>query len=175
MPFGEPMTTAPQSDWVSLTWTIDKENDVTTVSFFGEIDENADLSPLGRILEGKVVFHLENIRRINSCGVREWVNFIRELPAISELIFIHCSPATVTQLNMIYNFRGAAHIKSIYAPYICEYCDIEEEKLIDIDSQFPDKDGKISARLPEYNCPKCNEPMEFDDLPDRYLSFLVDV
>jgi hypothetical protein len=44
------------------------------VEFFGEIDENADFAELRRRLKGPVVFHLAEVRRINSCGVREWVN-----------------------------------------------------------------------------------------------------
>jgi anti-anti-sigma regulatory factor len=166
------MTTDPHPDSVSLTWRIEEDAGSTIVTFFGDIDENADLSALRASLQGKVVFHLENIHRINSCGVREWVNFIRDLPRVSELTFIRCSPVTVTQLNMIYNFRGPARIESIYAPYICESCDSEKEELIDLNTQFPD--GKIGD-LPEFKCSQCGEPMEFDDIPDRYLSFLVDV
>jgi hypothetical protein len=166
------MTTDPQPDSVSLTWRIDEDAGTITVTFFGDIDENADLSALRASLHGKVVFHMENIHRINSCGVREWVNFIRDLPRVSELTFIRCSPVTVTQLNMIYNFRGPAKIESIYAPYICENCDSEKEELIDLNEQFPDR---VIGDLPVFVCSQCGEPMEFDDIPDRYLSFLVDV
>lgn len=165
------MTDSPP-DWGSLTWRIEEDAGITTVTFIGEIDENADLSALRARLAGTVVFDLENIRRINSCGVREWVNFVRELPEVEELTFIRCSPVTVYQLNMIYNFRGPATIKSIYAPYICENCDTEEDGFIDLESQYPD--GNIGA-MPELRCSQCDEPMEFDDIPDRYLSFLVDV
>src|SRR5690606_19170358 len=141
----------------------------TTVEFTGEIDENADFSELRRQLKGAVVFKLGEIRRINSCGVREWVNFVRELPEVGELTFTHCSPAIITQLNMIYNFRGSAAVRSFYAPYICESCNLEEEKLLDVATHFPN--GEID-RVPDFTCAKCGEQMEFDDLPDRYLSFL---
>src|SRR4029079_15036018 len=94
----------------------------TTVEFTGEIDENADFSELRRQLKGAVVFRLSGVRRINSFGVREWVNFVRDLPNGSVLVFSHCSPAIVTQLNMIYNFRGPASVRSVYALYVCEGC-----------------------------------------------------
>lgn len=158
-----------QADSVALSWRIKERPGLTTVEFSGEIDENADFSELRRRLKGVVVFHLAEIRRINSCGVREWVNFVRDLPDVSELTFTHCSPAIVTQLNMIYNFRGDANIRSFYAPYVCENCNNEEEKLLDVASQFPD--GDISL-VPDFRCEACNELMEFDDLPERYLSFL---
>ena len=158
-----------RTDSASLSWRIKERSGFTNVEFSGEIDENADFSELRRTLKGSVVFHLGSIRRINSCGVREWVNFVRDLPAITELVFSHCSPAIVTQLNMIFNFRGSARLRSFYAPYICEDCNIEEEKLLDVESQMAKPD---IAEVPEFNCEKCGEPLEFDDLPERYLAFL---
>jgi hypothetical protein len=161
----------PQAESVALSWRIKERPGFTTVEFFGEIDENADFAELRRRLRGSVVFHLAEVRRINSCGVREWVNFVRDLPGVTELTFTHCSPAIVTQLNMIYNFRGSAKVRSFYAPYVCESCNHEEEKLLDVQSQFPN--GNVSA-VPDFKCEQCNSAMEFDDLPERYLSFLTE-
>jgi len=158
-----------QTESVILSWRIKERPGFTTVEFSGEIDENADFSELRRRLRGSVVFHLAGVRRINSCGVREWVNFVRDMPSVTELTFSHCSPAIVTQLNMIYNFRGQARVRSFYAPYVCENCHNEEEKLLDVQSQFPN--GEVGS-VPEFSCESCSEPMEFDDLPERYLSFL---
>ena len=112
---------------------------MTTVEFVGEIDENADFADLRRRLRGPVAFQLGEVRRINSCGVREWVNFVRDLPHVTDLSFSHCSPAIVTQLNMIYNFRGRAKIRSFYAPYVCDACGREEEQLIDAHAERDDE------------------------------------
>jgi anti-anti-sigma regulatory factor len=160
-----------REDAAVLSWQIEQVPEGMEVKFTGEIDENADFTELRRRLEGSVVFHLEGIRRINSCGVREWVNFVRDLPVMTGLIFTHCSPAIVTQLNMIYNFRGNAKIRSFYAPYVCESCNAESDKLLDVEAQFPH--GSID-KVPEFTCERCREPMEFDDLPERYLSFLME-
>lgn len=154
---------------VALSWRIKERPGFTTVEFFGEIDENADFAELRRRLSGSVVFHLAEVRRMNSCGVREWVNFVRDLPNVAELTFSHCSPAIVTQLNMIYNFRGSARVRSFYAPYVCEECGREEEKLLDVQTQFP---TGATSRVPQHTCEKCSKPMDFDDIPERYLSFL---
>lgn len=158
-------------EWVALTWELEEDAGKTIVTFHGEIDENVDFGPLRSQLAGSVIFDLENVQRINSCGVREWVNFVRDLTAVSELTFTRCSPATVTQLNMIYNFRGNAKVLSVYAPYICENCDSEEDKLIDLAEQFTDG---VLHELPELRCRECEEPMEFDEIPERYLSFLLE-
>ncbi len=165
------MAEPKQHDSVPLSWRIKERPGFTTVEFFGEIDENADFAELRRRLRGTVVFHLAEVRRINSCGVREWVNFVRDLPGVESLTFTHCSPAIVTQLNMIYNFRGSAGVRSFYAPYVCESCNNEEEKLLDVQSQF--STGNLS-NVPEFQCEKCGMSMEFDDLPERYLTFLAE-
>lgn len=158
-----------QVESTALTWRIEERPGHMIVIFLGEIDENVDFAELRRRLKGVVDFQLAEVRRINSCGVREWVNFVRDLPHVTELTFTRCSPAIVTQLNMIYNFRGDAKICSFYAPYVCESCNNEEEKLLDVDTQFPGGDVR---EIPHFRCSECNEVMEFDDLPERYLSFL---
>ncbi len=163
--------TKQAAESVALSWRIKERPGFTTVEFTGEIDENADFAELRRRLKGPVVFQLREVRRINSCGVREWVNFVRDLPQVSELTFTHCSPAIVTQLNMIYNFRGAAKVRSFLAPYVCESCNHEEEQLLDLQTHFPKKDLRS---VPEFKCEKCGATMEFDDLPERYLSFLLE-
>jgi hypothetical protein len=157
------------SEPVALSWRIKERPGLTTVEFVGEIDENADFIELRRKLRGTVAFQLAEVRRINSCGVREWVNFVRDLPHVTDLSFSHCSPAIVTQLNMIYNFRGSARIRSFYAPYVCERCGQEEEKLVDVPSPTSGR-----HELPSFGCSQCGSAMEFDDLPERYLSFLAE-
>jgi anti-anti-sigma regulatory factor len=158
-------------DSTPISWRIKERPGFTTVEFTGEIDENADFSELRRALRGSVVFRLSGVRRINSCGVREWVNFVRDLPSVTELVFSHCSPAIVTQLNMIYNFRGSAAVRSFYAPYVCDHCNREEERLLDVDSHFAS--GNV-GEPPQFLCERCEAPLEFDDLPERYLSFLTE-
>ena len=143
---------------------------MTTVEFTGDIDETRDFSELGRRLEGTVMFHLSEIRRINSSGVREWVDFVASLNKVNELIFSHCSPSVVSQINMIYNFAANADVRSFYAPYFCDSCTKEESKLIDVRNQYPDG---ISHEPPEFPCEDCGGILEFDEIPDRYLAFLT--
>lgn len=164
-------TPSRMTDSVALSWQLRERPGLTIVEFTGEIDENADFTELKKRLRGPVVFHLAEIRRINSCGVREWVNFVRDLPAVTELTFSHCSPAIVTQLNMIFNFRGNAKVRSFYAPYVCESCGHEEDKLLDVQSQLQGLAGG-KFRAPDFVCDQCGAAMDFDDLPERYLSFL---
>ena len=89
---------------------------------------------------------LDGITRINSCGVREWVNFVRDLQACDSLWFARCSPTVVMQLNTIYNFRGARGWSSFLAPYVCEACHVDEYKLLDVAEHFPDSAPRTCRR-----------------------------
>lgn len=139
------------------------------VELRGEIDENADFSELQRALTGNVELTLEGVTRINSCGVREWVNFVRGLGGLQALMFARCSPPVVLQLNTIYNFRGPARVSSFMAPYVCEACHADEYKLLVVEEHFPDR---AHPHVPAFRCRRCGGVMVFDELPERYLSFL---
>src|SRR5687768_11414182 len=104
-------------DLTPLLWRVKERPGYVLVKFSGDLDENADFRDLLPRLKGSVVFNLAEVERINSCGIREWVTFMRGLPGLDDLAFTHCSLAFVTQLNLIHNFRGNARIESFYAPY----------------------------------------------------------
>ena len=153
-----------------FSWKVEARNgDSLRVALRGEIDENADFSELRTTLRGNVELSLEGITRINSCGVREWVNFVRGLDEVTTLRFSRCSPTVVLQLNTIYNFRGRARVISFLAPYVCEVCHTDEYKLLEVDEHFVDRTLK---GVPAFRCARCGGVMMFDELPERYLSFL---
>jgi hypothetical protein len=149
-----------------LNWKI-QDGEVTHVALHGPVDEDANFAPLVEQLraKGRVRFDLSGIARINSCGVREWVNFIRALPNGCTVELEKCTPAVVSQLNMISNFAGTARILSVHAPFVCDQCGHEEDVLINVET------GK-APKLAEMRCKSCGGPMEFDDVEDSYFSFL---
>ena len=57
------------------------------------------------------------------------------------------------------------------APYVCEACHGDEYKLLDVAEHFPDR----RAHVPAFRCRRCGGVMVFDELPERYLSFLSEV
>jgi len=139
------------------------------VEFSGELNETVNLASLRRRLKGRVVLHLGGVRRINSSGVREWVNLMRDLSTAAKVTLSHCRPVIITQLNMISNFGGKARVSSFFAPYECSRCDREEERLVAIDTHFASKDF---TRMPQFQCSACDGTMRFDEVVDRYLGFL---
>ncbi|MBC7793633.1 MAG: hypothetical protein H7Z43_07980 [Clostridia bacterium] len=149
-----------------MQWEVDKIGTRTRVSILGSVDEEADFEPLKARLakELQLSFDLAGLTRINSCGVREWVNFIRGLASAS-IELEKCSPPFVAQINMISNFVGSARVRSIVAEFVCHTCRHEQQFIFDLSNGVPD----LSTR----RCEKCGqESLEFDDLPEHYLAFL---
>ena len=164
-------TSPPATAGEGLSWSATDEGGRRIVALRGEINENADFSELKVILRGDVELDLEGISRINSCGVREWVNFVRDL-RVHSLKFARCSPTVVLQLNTIYNFRGRARVESFLAPYVCEACHTDEYRLLRVEDHFPERSERPVLSVPAFRCGKCGGVMMFDELPERYLSFL---
>lgn len=150
-----------------LGWNTRVENGIEVVELVGDIDEDSDFSELVALLRGKEArLNLRGIARINSIGVREWVNFVREVGEGSKITLEECSPVVVTQLNMIANFAGAADIRSVVAPYVCDECGNEEDVLLEVAAVVADND--VLGTRP---CGKCGATMELDDLPESYFAF----
>jgi hypothetical protein len=158
-----------QSSPPTMFWRIHERPGGTTVELSGDLNEDVDLHGLGRRLKGRVVLHLGGVRRINSSGVRIWMNFLHALSAAADVTLSHCRPAIITQLNMIANFGGEARVSSFFAPYTCARCDREEERLVSVETCFARRDF---TRMPRFKCGACEGTMRFDEVVDRYLSFL---
>lgn len=152
----------------SLTIERRCDDGVTRIALSGEITEEARFDELGPI-EGAVVLDLAGIRRINSCGVREWIRFVRQVPPGTRVAYERCSPAIVTQANMIANFLGDGRVRSFVAPYYCETCDRAVEVLLDVERDFPER----RPAAPERRCEACHGPLAFDDVEESYLAFVL--
>ncbi len=145
--------------------------DWTYIRLSGVIDEDNRLTDLLSQIQGSRLFiDLVDIERINSCGVRDWVNWLdaatRER---QDTLLIDCSPAIVAQLNLVGNFAASAGVLSIVAPYYCESCDLERTTLLTVaDLEAPD------PRAPSLACEACAQPMAFDDIEESYFAFLSD-
>lgn len=153
----------------TMQWTIEETPDRGhLVQISGFITEEADFQTLAA-LQGPAALRLDlaGVEQINSCGVREWIHFVRRIAqAQRPLELLRCSPAIVRQLNTISNFRGNGKVRSVMLPYFCPDCEREEHRLHEIPTTVQLQ--HIEDVLP---CPVCGADMEFDDLPDTYLAF----
>ncbi len=156
---------------MNVRWKLRRGSGRLVVEFHGDFDETADLGSLASALYGPVAIDLGGVRRINSAGVREWIEFVRNLPDVTELTLIGCSKVSVAQLNLIDNFRGPAHVESFWAPYSCA-CGNEREILLEARASDHVRRRRLPT-APLVTC-SCGLAMELDELPDRYFLFLAD-
>ncbi len=144
-------------------------DDVTFIKLSGVIDEDNELADLSdKIPSGTAVIDLGEVERINSCGVRDWVNWLSQIEGNStRVVLVECSPAIVAQINLVNNFTGSGVVKSFYVPYFCPECD--EEKVLLAESADM---GPAPHEPPVCRCDECDLVMDFDDMPDSYFAFL---
>jgi anti-anti-sigma regulatory factor len=136
----------------------------------GVVDEDNNLRSLTPRLEAEtLILDLSEVNRINSCGVRDWVNWLGDLHAHGKrAVMIRCAPAIVAQANMVTNFLGDALILSFFAPYYCPSCDRSEDKLLHT-QQFA---GMQEVTAPHFPCETCGQALEFDDFEESYFAFV---
>ena len=156
---------------MDLNLRIENRDDRELVYFNGQINEDAEvvLGNLKAKLGSQCIFNFKDIKSINSCGVRAWINFMRDIEAGRRIAFEECPPEVVSQINMIPNFKGKAEIRSVYASYSCENCDHQKWQLFEKGKNLPQK---LVSELPQVRCPKCQEVMEMEELEDEFFGWL---
>lgn len=153
-----------------VSFHISQSGDWERVEYSGPINEDAEthLVSLAKKLGPKCIINFRKVEFVNSCGVRAWVNFMRDLGKSRKVIFEECVPDIVTQINMIPSFRGGAEIKSVYASYACDHCGNHEQVLFEKGRNLP---TKSNMEVPKMACRKCSEPMEMEELEDEFFAF----
>jgi hypothetical protein len=133
----------------------------------GVVDEDTVFTPLTK-LGSPLVLNLKDITSINSCGIRSWVNFLKDLGSTVQVSYEECPPVIVRQMNMVPSFMGRAKVISVFAPYVCDNC--EKEKMVLINSESFSK-GNIQVRE-NFVCEFCQKgEMELDGQPEQYFAF----
>lgn len=149
--------------------TINKKilSDVLQVELIGAIDEDSDFKELLGLEQKDIIFDFKQISMINSCGIREWIKFLDQIPETSSITYTNCPQIIIEQINMVHGFfKKGAQIESLYAPYFCEGCN--KEVKVHVESQ-----QVKNRKAPRIDCPHCgNENIEFDAIEAQYFGFL---
>ena len=157
---------------MSITINVTNEGDWEVVSYVGPINEEAEVH-LAKVLEGlgpKVRINFKQVSMVNSCGVRSWVNFMREAEANREITYAECTSEIVMQINMIPSFRGKSKIESVYGDYSCESCGQTQNLLFENGKNMPEtEDDEVQAPM----CSSCNEEMEMEELEEEFFAFVA--
>ena len=141
------------------------ENDQAYISFNGQIDEDSDFSSISALENNTLVFDFEQIKLINSCGVREWINFLEKLNPSFMIIYKKCPQIVIEQINMVHGFiRKGTKVESFYAPYYSEDNDEVVKVLLNTSDIIG---GKAPVKKSD-----SGEELEFDAIEAQYFQFI---
>jgi hypothetical protein len=140
------------------------------LKILGQIDEDAVFEGVGFDGAGEIEIDLEKVAAINSCGIREWVKWIRSAPSNSKFVFHQCPKIIVDQMNMVNGFLPQnAVVDSFFVPYYCDSTGSEKMVLFKNGAEF----NGPSLKPPEIvKDDETGEAMEMDVIEAKYFKFL---
>jgi len=149
-----------------------QDEETSLVKLTGFLDEENKLKRLvEKIPAGTAIIDLAGVERINSLGIRDWVNWMAALEANgTRPVLVSCSPAIVAQINLVKNFTRHGAVKSFQVPYHCRECD--EDKVIVVETS---EMSSPTAPPPSVRCDSCEHEMDVDEMPESYFAFLGQV
>jgi hypothetical protein len=156
---------------MGITINIEKKGEWERLLYSGPINEDTEvhLNPVIPSLGPCVVINFKNVAFVNSCGVRAWINFLREAEKNRKLVFEECTPEIVSQINMIPSFRGRALIYSVYGSYSCPNCEHTTWKLFERGKNLP---SSSTSEVPHPACDKCKTPMEMEEFEEEFFAWI---
>ena len=141
-----------------------------------DIDEFSKFDQIDLPVSARLIFDLEGVMRLNSMGLRTWIQWIRRLKKDTQIVFRKCPKIIMDQVNILDGFLPTdGVIESFFVPYECENCGAEEMKLMERGTHFVEgtADTKEGNLVPENcNCPACGAQMELGIFPNKYFRFL---
>lgn len=156
----------------ALSVTKNKQGDVLFIYLNGVITEDSQLELVDSDGEATLVLDLQGITRINSYGIRQWINNLKRLKEKSpNLIFTRCPPMVIEQFNMISNFGAEGVVQSFYLPFYSEKLEKSELILTTVTSDLVNADHQsiIDRALKSLNAA---DEYVFNDIEDEYFTFL---
>lgn len=149
----------------ALSISIENQNDHTVIKLSGRIDEDSHFESVTSLTTKTYIFDFNDVNLINSCGVREWISLLSQLPKDAHIIYRHCPQVMVEQMNMVQGFLpDQASIESFYAPYFDADQDQEVKVLLTLAEV---KNGKAPIKKNAQG-----NDLEFDALEAQYFNFI---
>lgn len=157
---------------MSIAVNITKEQDWEWIEYIGPINEESEvhLAKIAANLGPKVRIKLDQVTMVNSCGVRSWVNFMRDIESGRTIEFHRCTSEIVMQINMIPSFKGNATIYSVFGTYTCDNCGSHKNILFEKNKNLPDSE---SEDIPPPACDGCGEEMEMEEIEEEFFAFVA--
>lgn len=139
------------------------------ITLKGHIDEDATFNGLELNGANKVYVELEGVSAINSCGIREWIKWIRTAPTGSQIIYRKCPKVIVDQINMVAGFLPEnGKVESFYVPYYSDASGNEKMILFKEGVEFKGNEVFPPGEVKDDS----GEVMEMDVIEAKYFKFL---
>lgn len=140
-----------------------------TVTLQGHIDEDATFNGVELAGASKVVVDLDGVTAINSCGIREWVKWIRTAPPAAPVVYRKCPKVIVDQINMVAGFLpDNGKVESFYVPYYSDNSGNEKMILFKDGAEFKGNEVFPPTEVKD----ETGEVMEMDVIEAKYFKFL---
>ncbi|MFP5519522.1 MAG: hypothetical protein ACLGGX_06435 [Bdellovibrionia bacterium] len=134
----------------------------------GSIDEDADFSLINLAGHSEVDMNLQNLKSINSCGIREWIKWLSGLQ-VGTIQLQNCPKIIVDQINMVDGFLPPqAKVLSFYVPYYNDDSGSEMNVLFRYGQEY--SDGKLTP--PESVKDEDGNELEMDVIQAKYFKFI---
>ena len=106
---------------------VDECDEHVEVTLSGFVTEEADLSFMHEISEGKLIINTKNIMNHTNGGLQLWVNNLSRVSDNVEVSFCECSPEFLNMWLEDAGVVGQGIIKSIAAHFYCRGCESRDE------------------------------------------------
>lgn len=145
-----------------ISLKVNKQSTLLAINVEGSIDEDASLPSLDFSGISHICFDFKELKLINSCGIRDWVNWLKAFPTSLKIEYTQCPPILIDQINMISGLLPQGGIvSSFYVPYFSEK---EDDVVLQLFNKGQEVPEEIS--LPS------GETVELDVIPEKYFKFL---
>lgn len=146
---------------------IEKASPAWKVTLTGVIDEDADFNPHSLAGAPAIALELQNVKSINSCGIREWIKWMGTAGPAGVQYF-NCPKIIVDQINMVQGFLPTTgKVMSFYVPFYNDDSGEEKSVLFTFGKEFSEK----GVQPPEVKDGQ-GQPMEMDVVEAKYFKFL---
>jgi len=154
-----------------LEYKFKDEAETSFIHLSGQIDETFPADLLNANFKNKVVIDLDQIKMINSVGIRKWIQFMGQLKDKKVELF-KCPKIFIDQVNMVQDFILPNFlIASFYVPYFMEEKGIEENVLYKLGQDYGDSFLNVQ---PEIKNPD-GAILEIDVIEHKYFKFLKSI
>jgi anti-anti-sigma regulatory factor len=129
------------------------EKEGTFIRLAGDLDINFPREKLAEGLEGDVVVDLSAVGRVDDDGAREWMNFVRSVPAETAKLYLRdCQPGFVENAFTQEGLAGKVEVVSFFMPFKCPSCSTTAAQRVEVAEHY---DVLKFATSPEFECSEC--------------------